>query len=182
MREILFPRFSLKSFGILLALTAAGALMSGVYGIIHDQITYSLSPEYFTRFKFFQFYKVDPGMGERIFAGVIGFLATWWIGAILGWSFGRLSMTKPSFDPHPTEVIYALILALTITAAGGLAGYLYASSRLDQPRDSWDLWKASFQIEDMPAFHRVGIIHNMGYIGGAVGAVIAGVRLRRKCS
>ena len=60
-------------FGISLV----GALVGGIYGIVHDQVTYTISPEYFTKMKFNQFYYANYGFSDRIFAGTIGFLATW---------------------------------------------------------------------------------------------------------
>ena len=38
----------------LVAMAAWGSLTAGIYGIIHDQITFTLSPEYLTRMKFQQ--------------------------------------------------------------------------------------------------------------------------------
>ena len=56
-------------------------------GSIHDQVTYSISPEYFTKFKYQQF-GFDPAWfgGHRQTVAVIGFLATWWMG-IIHWHF-----------------------------------------------------------------------------------------------
>lgn len=30
-------------------------IIAGFYGILHDQLTYTISSEYFTKFKFYQF-------------------------------------------------------------------------------------------------------------------------------
>ena len=177
--EILFPRISLSSFFTLLGLTLAGGLTAGIYGILHDQITYTLSPEYFTRFKFGQFYDVDPGLGNRAFAGVIGFLATGWIGAILGWFYGRLSMCGGK--PNVRETMRALILTLAITGAFGFGGFLYATFTFDKKRESWSEWQEAYRIEDIASFYRVGIVHNMGYIGGFAGGIPSVILLRRRC-
>jgi predicted ribosomally synthesized peptide with SipW-like signal peptide len=32
----------------MLAIAFVGALVAGTYGVFHDQVTYSISPEYFT--------------------------------------------------------------------------------------------------------------------------------------
>jgi hypothetical protein len=37
-------------------LAVMGALIAGAYGILHDQISYTISPEYFTKLKFEQFH------------------------------------------------------------------------------------------------------------------------------
>ena len=46
----------------MLGYAVIGALIAGLYGVVHDQITYSMSPEYFTRLKFFQFRYADFGL------------------------------------------------------------------------------------------------------------------------
>jgi hypothetical protein len=66
-----------------------GGLIAGAYGIVHDQVTYTIAPEYFTKLKFHQFHYADFGLGNRIFAATIGFLATWWVGAIAAWLLAR---------------------------------------------------------------------------------------------
>ncbi len=40
-------------------------LAAGLFGAVHDQISYTLSYEYFTRFKFHQFHLVDSPLPER---------------------------------------------------------------------------------------------------------------------
>jgi hypothetical protein len=54
-----------------------GSLLAGFYGILHDQVTYSISNEYFTRLKFPQFHYANFGLSHRVFVAEIGFLATW---------------------------------------------------------------------------------------------------------
>lgn len=48
----------------MLGLCVVGSLIAGTYGILHDQVTYSIGPEYFTRFKFEQFAWADWGAGK----------------------------------------------------------------------------------------------------------------------
>ena len=55
------------------------AILAGAYGALHDQISYSLSIEYFTKFKFLQFNIPWAYRMPRTGASVVGFLATWWM-------------------------------------------------------------------------------------------------------
>ena len=79
----------------LILLLIIAPILGGVYGIVHDQITYTISNEYYSKFKFIQFGLDNWGMGEnigtentpeiklnnpRIGAAIVGFLATWWVG------------------------------------------------------------------------------------------------------
>jgi hypothetical protein len=53
--NIFYPQFRLSLLPSMLGYALLGALVAGIYGIVHDQFTYSISPEYFTRLKFFSF-------------------------------------------------------------------------------------------------------------------------------
>ena len=45
----------------MLGIAALGAVLAGCYGALHDQISYTISPEYFTKVKFEQFRYADFG-------------------------------------------------------------------------------------------------------------------------
>jgi len=57
--------------------------MAGIYGFLHDQISYTVSSEYFTHLKYLQF-NIQNNLHNRIGAGLVGVLATWWMGLITG--------------------------------------------------------------------------------------------------
>lgn len=95
--NILYPKIRLALLPKMLGYAVLGGLLAGVYGVIHDQITYSISHDYFTQFKFAQFHYADFGWPPRVFVAEIGFLATWWVGFIGAWFIARL--TVPSFPP-----------------------------------------------------------------------------------
>jgi hypothetical protein len=73
--------YRLQSFVLFMVLAL---LTAGIFGALHDQISYTVSHEYFTRFKFFQFGLLDPAVPERLRAAQVGFLASWWMGIPLG--------------------------------------------------------------------------------------------------
>src|SRR6266702_6007254 len=59
-------------------------ILAGIYGIIHSQISNTVSPEYFTKFKFREFGFADVPLPERVRASMVGFLASWWMGIPIG--------------------------------------------------------------------------------------------------
>ena len=89
--DILFPGIPLSRWPAMLGIAFLGAGIAGLYGIVHDQVTYSISQEYFTRLKFTQFRWANMGLPVRVFVAEIGFLATWWVGLIAGWVLARIS-------------------------------------------------------------------------------------------
>lgn len=75
----------MKKFSILIPIVIITPIIGGLYGILHDQLTYSISPEYYTKFKFYQFGLMDMGNeaifpNPRIEVSAVGFMATWWMG------------------------------------------------------------------------------------------------------
>ena len=91
--KYLYPKIRRDHILQILLFSIYGALIAGLYGIVHDQITYSISHEYFTKLKFKQFWYADFGLGDRFYVGTIGFLATWWVGFFVGW-YNRLGEWK----------------------------------------------------------------------------------------
>jgi hypothetical protein len=94
MLKYIVPRIAIADLRSMLGVALIGAVLAGVYGIVHDQITYSISPEYFTNLKFNQFHYADFGLGDRAFVATIGFLATWWVGMIIAWFLARRLVPK----------------------------------------------------------------------------------------
>jgi len=156
----------------MLILSVAGALFAGLYGILHDQITYWLSPEYFTRLKFIQFCYADIGLHPRIFVGEIGFLATWWVGFFAAWFMARITM--PIF-PRAIAFRYsfqAFIILFICAFAAAITGYTMGV--LHGPDYSpWEGVGSLLGVSDLPQFVHVTYIHNAGYLGAFLGLAAA---------
>ncbi len=165
----------MKKLGLLFLTIVVSALLAGVYGILHDQLTYSISHEYFTKFKYAQF-GFEPAWfgGDRPTVIVIGFLATWWVGGIIGTILGSLGLLFPSAAAMRTALIRAIgLVYCTATAAGG-AGFLYGKYYLVD--DGVDWWLPA-DLLDKSAFVTVGSIHNFSYAGGLMGLLIGALYL-----
>jgi len=171
--NVFYPKLQGRLLPTMFGITLVSVLIAGAYGVFHDQITYSISPEYFTKMKFDQFRHADFGFPKRIFVAEIGFLATWWVGLISGWVFTRIA-----FPVWPTgfairKISLALLIQIGITFAGGATGYLYAENhRIDFAY--WADAYASLEIIDLSAFVKVAYIHTASYLGGLTG-LVAGV-------
>jgi hypothetical protein len=157
-----------------------GSVIAGLYGVIHDQITYSISPEYFTRLKFAQFRHADFGLPPRCFVAEIGFLATWWVGLVAGWFLARMAV--PKWPPVEARCYvlrgFGIIFACAFTAS--LVGFglgLIRGSNADY--SAWQDFVRTHGVVDVPGFVRVAYIHNASYLGGLIGLIVAVVHLRR---
>ena len=89
MLKYLVPQIALGDLPSMCGVALIGAVIAGVYGVLHDQITYAISPEYFTHMKFKQFHYADVGLGDRVFVATIGFLAASCVGLIIAWFLAR---------------------------------------------------------------------------------------------
>ncbi len=170
--NVIYPVFAWRDLPKMLAIAAMGAFIAGIYGICHDQITYTISPEYFTRLKFQQFSYAEIGLPRRGFVAEIGFLATWWVGFSGGWLMARLTVPAWGFRAALRKCAGGFALMMAAALLAGIAGHLLG--RFHSP--DWLFWELEFGmlgIRDMPAFARVGIIHNASYLGGLAGLITA---------
>jgi hypothetical protein len=78
----------MKKFLVFILLVLLAMLFSGIYGIFHDQVSYTVSPEYFTKFKFNQFGLDGLDLPDRVKVSIVGFLASWWMGIPIGLMVG----------------------------------------------------------------------------------------------
>lgn len=181
MRSLLYPKLRLDLLPAMLGYAVLGALIAGFYGVLHDQITYSISPEYFTRLKFLQFHYADFGLPPRVFAAEIGFLATWWVGLIAGWFLARVAV--PAFPQKKARSSvwrgFGIIFAGGFVAA--VVGFLLGL-RLgpDSDLSNWQNFTTTHGVVDLPSFVRVAYIHNASYVGGLIGLIVALFYLRRE--
>lgn len=151
------------------------ALIGGVYGALHDQFTYSVSPEYYTKFKFYQFGLVDlhsePKFDyPRIQVAVVGFLATWWVGFAIGAVFGVTSIFRNASSTMISDSIKAMLITMAIAFLVGLIGLALGWFYL---KDTGVDWWLPENLEDVDAFITVGSMHNFSYAGGVLGFLVA---------
>ncbi len=160
----------MKQFVNFILIIVISALSAGVYGILHDQITYSISPEYYTLLKFQQFGFEYLDLNIRIKAGIIGFLATWWVGLFLGIAYAFVSLF---LDPEKTlkVTVKSVLINICITFIAGILGYGYAVLFLSAENTNWYIPAGTKNIRN---FISVGSIHNFGYMGGVSG-MVAGI-------
>jgi hypothetical protein len=174
LRKHLYPTAGGAEIGKAALLALAGALIAGIYGIIHDEVTYTISPEYFTRMKFDQFRAVDFGFSPRVFVAEIGFLATWWVGLIAAWFLARVALRK--FEHPGKQVIKAMLAIVGVTLAFGITGYFTGPS-ISADRPGWGEALSEMGVTDSEAFYRVAGIHMGGYAGALTGFLYSLVRI-----
>ena len=178
--NLLYPKLRLSLLSLMLRHALLGAVLAGLYGIIHDQITYTISPEYFTRLKFEQFHYADFGLPPRIFVAQIAFLATWWVGFVAGWLVARI--TVPAFPPSVALRFSLQGFAIIFTSAFAASMVGYGMGLLRGPNADFSPWQdfaSERGVTDLRNFVRVAYIHNASYLGALAGLIFAIFYLRR---
>jgi hypothetical protein len=170
--SLFYPSFKLRLLPQMLGIACLGAMVAGSYGILHDQVTYSISSEYFTKMKFDQFHDANLGLPPRILVSEIGFLATWWVGFFSAWFIARVAVPAwpPAVAMRKCLAGFSIMLMLAFIAA--LIGYGMGVFHSNDDA-YWNEYCQALGITDIPAFVRVAYIHNASYLGGLAGLVVA---------
>ena len=154
-------------------------LFAGVYGAVHNQISYSVSPEYFTQFKFHQF-RISDNYPARVGAAVVGWKAAWWMGIVIGVILIPLGVMVIRDTENCFRVMMRVfgIVAMT-TLMVGFAALAFAFVTVDESAVR-RIAPFGNQIQDDAAFVRAGTMHNFSYLGGLIGIVSGGFSLLRR--
>ncbi len=166
----------MKKFLILLLIILLAPLIGGLYGILHDQLTYTISPEYYTKFKFYQFGLVNSKeevilLNPRIEVSIVGFMATWWMGILIGFILGFVGLFHKDSKQMFVITMKAMVITIVVTFVTGLVGLAYGMFYLTDVGVNW--WLPENLI-DTKNFIAVGSMHNFSYLGGLIG-LIAGL-------
>jgi hypothetical protein len=166
----------MRKFAIFCLIILVATVIASIYGVGHDQVTYSISPEYYTKFKFIQFNLADSAAAQhmtqpRSAVVLTGVKATWWMGVLIGVVLGLVGFIFPDADTMFSSVLQALWLVLLVVVIAGVAGGLYGHYVLAGKGVSW--WMPA-DLRDRMAYITVGSIHNFSYVGGMAG-LLAGI-------
>jgi hypothetical protein len=149
-------------------------LAAGLFGIVHDEISYSVSNEYFTKFKFIQFHLLDTNLPDRFRASEVGFLASWWMGTPLGILCGSAGFIQRSPSLMRHALIWSLPFIAIFTFAIALAGLAYGWCRTETiDLASYLGWFIPPDVNELRRFLCAGYMGNAAYLGGGLSAPAA---------
>jgi hypothetical protein len=140
-----------KKLLVLILIVIVAPLLAALYGALHDQLTYTISPEYYTKFKFFQFELTENKEeailpNPRLAVAVVGVMAT----------------------------LQAFALTIVVAFLTGLIGLCYGYYDFaNGPGYFMTAWRLPENLIDVKNFVAVGSMHNFSYIGGATGLLAA---------
>lgn len=162
------------TFFLLVALATGSAT---IFGALHNQLSYSVGPDYFVNLKFAQF-GLPEGTAPRLGAAQVGMMASWWMGALVSLPALVLGLfTVPSARSYLAAGIGAIGLVLvlaTFAALMGLVGGLVA--------DATGMLDGVVTLPEGVArsdFLRAGFMHEAAYVAAGLGALLAIWPMRR---
>lgn len=177
---ILYPRVAARRLPAMLTIACCGAVIAAAYGAVHDQASYSLSPEYFTKVKFLQFRWADAGWPPRAFASIVGVLATWWAGLFAGWFLARAGLDQLPLVQRRATTVRAFAIMLAVAVTFGTLGAVCGSVTSENKYMDWEDWRERLSLEDVTGFATVAWLHAAGYVGAIVGLIAAIIYVRRQ--
>jgi hypothetical protein len=129
--ETLIPVTRFGKLPVLVLLLMLAALAAAVFGALHNQLSYTVGPTYFTELKFGQF-AIPDDTGPRLGAALVGIQASWWMGVIVALpallvGFVTVPRTETYFAAGIGAIGLVVVLA-TFAALVGLVGGIAANT------------------------------------------------------
>lgn len=167
----------LGKFPTFFLLVALAALSAAIFGALHNQLSYSVGPDYFESVKFPQF-GIPDTTSPRFGAAQVGILASWWMGALVGLpAFLYGLFTVPKTRSYLAAGIGGIGLVLVLATFGALAGLVGGIAA--EATGVLDGFLTLPQGIDRADFLRAGFMHDASYVAGGLGAILAFWPMRR---
>lgn len=161
----------MKKTIILLFTILFSILLASLFGVLNNQITYSISPEFFTKSLFPQFGFVEYGLNTpKTTAAIIGVWSTWWMGLLIGNVIGFTSLTHSSSLIMKKEIKKSLFITIASVILFGVIGYVFGQIYLYDTLITFGFQGTQEQLKN---FIIAGYIHDFEYIGGILGLLVA---------
>ncbi len=155
-----------RLFSFCLLLIGA-CFLAGAYGALHNQISFTVGPDYFYHLKFQQF-NIPDGTAPRIGAALVGWEASWWMGIVLGMPIGFLVQFMPDLRAQRNVFFLACLMCVTSALAMGVGSLL-----IEWPPENFEFMIIPEAAENPEGYLRAAIMHSFSYLGGLIGGAVA---------
>jgi hypothetical protein len=153
----------MKKLALFPVLLIAACLIAGLYGALHNQISYTVSPDYFHGYKFDQF-GIPESLHGRIGASIVGWHASWWMGLFIGLPLLIVGFILPGWRSYLRGCLFAFAVAAVTALVVGLGALVYATLTISEG-------SLPHGYPYSVAFARAGTMHDFSYLGGFVGII-----------
>ena len=159
-------------------LLVVACFCAGTYGAFHNQISYTVSSEYFTEFKFHQF-RIEA-IPPRAGAAIVGWSAAWWMGIVIGVFLIPAGLVIRGNRQYFWAMIQVFLVVTVTTMLFGLGALGVAFLTLNA-NDVGEVSRYGNEIQNDLAFQRAGAMHNFSYLGGMAGIISGALYLYWLC-
>lgn len=149
---------------LFILLIIIATIIGGLYGALHDQITYTVCDEFFTKMRFHE-YGIKGNVNNRWEAAKIGWKNTWHVGLGLGIVLALAGLIHSDNKKMFTVTLKGFMLAMLTGFFFGMIAFLFTESSIDIA--------TSQNVIDKAAFNRVIRINNYSYVGAIIGMFLA---------
>ena len=161
---------TLSIFFKIILIIILSIVIASLFGAIHNQISYSVSSEFFKNFLFGNFGVNDWEINnDRILVSLVGILGSYWVGLILGIIYSIIFLflkTENNFK----NILNAILINIGFAFVGSFAGYIIGKFiNLENSGVFMD-----FGTQHPQNYIEAAYMHNGSYYGGIVG-LIAGI-------
>lgn len=153
--------------GLMAALLPVACVAAGLYGVLHNQISYTASAEYFEELWFPRF-GIPPEHWDRVGAGMVGWRGSWWMGYYIAPAILLFGLRIPGPRAYLLHCTAAFGVAAATAMAVGVLALMYAHVSGGDGRYD-ELWLA-----DPAGFARANAMHSAAYAGGFIG-ILTGI-------
>jgi hypothetical protein len=143
-------------------------IIGGLYGALHDQITYTVCDEFFTKMRFHEYgiqSDANSDVNNRWEAAKIGWKNTWHVGLGLGIVLALAGLIHSDNKTMFTVTLKGFMLAMLTGFFFGMIAFLFTESSIDIA--------TSQNVVDKVSFNRVIRMNNYSYVGGIIGMFLA---------
>ena len=161
---------------ILVALIASA--IAGIYGVINDQITFTISSEYYTKYIFLQYNLVQVEgdsriIHPRILVVLVTFFSTWWFPLTSGLIIVIFNLIQNTWQKLFKTSFLAIMIAILITIISEIIGLIVGFLIFAKLPKSYFIW--CFIPENLQNFDNyisVGSMEVFSFIGGILGLLV----------
>jgi hypothetical protein len=150
-----------------LLLVLIAPIMAGMYGAIHDQITYTIYPEFFTLTRF-GIEGISPDIHPRLGAAISGINNAWKLGIPLGLLLSLVGLIHSGHRKMFFFTLQSFLIALGLAVFAALIAVVLPVTEV-----SSDINMAHFpSISDPLKFSKVVSVNNFARAGAIIGMIL----------
>lgn len=146
-------------------------IIASLFGAMHNQISYSVSSEFFTDFLFGNFGTNEWNLkNERLEASIIGIIGSYWFGLILGIIYVIIFLFMKT-ENNLKYIKNAILINIGFAFLGSFIAYLIAKFFVSYENSGVFI---DFGTQNPQNYLEAAFMHTGSYIGGIAG-IVAGI-------